>query len=279
MQHLARITTAAALLAKCLVALAETEKAGPIQDNSFLVEEAYNQEAGVVQHISTFQRTRGSGDWVYTFTQEWPIGSQAHQFSFTVPLTRQGASSDGKTGAGDLALNYRFQWIGDGDADLAVAPRFTVVLPTGQYRQGRGNGAVGYQAQLPLSWVFSDSLVSHSNLGVTITPDAKDLSGNRASINAWNFGQSVVWLVKPRFNLMLEWAYSRNQTVAGPGSVGVARTSLLSAGARWAIDLPSGMQVVPGIAIPVGIGPSRGTRSVFFYLSFEHPFAGKAAGT
>ena len=30
--------------------------AGPIQDNSFLVEEAYNQEDGVVQHISFFER-------------------------------------------------------------------------------------------------------------------------------------------------------------------------------------------------------------------------------
>lgn len=28
----------------------------PIQDNSFLIEEAYNQEFGVVQHINTFTR-------------------------------------------------------------------------------------------------------------------------------------------------------------------------------------------------------------------------------
>jgi hypothetical protein len=40
----------------------------PIQDNSFLIEEAYNQERGVVQHINTFQRVH-SGDWVYTFTR------------------------------------------------------------------------------------------------------------------------------------------------------------------------------------------------------------------
>jgi len=30
-----------------------------IEDNSFLIEEAYNQEAGVVQHISTFARQPG----------------------------------------------------------------------------------------------------------------------------------------------------------------------------------------------------------------------------
>ena len=31
-------------------------------------------------------------------------------------------------------------------------------------------------------------------------------------------------------------------------------------------------EIVPGLAVPIGIGPSRGDRQVFFYLSFEHPF-------
>ncbi len=44
-----------------------------IQDNSFLVEEAYNQNFGVVQHISSFTRFFDSKDWNYTFTQEWPV--------------------------------------------------------------------------------------------------------------------------------------------------------------------------------------------------------------
>jgi len=26
------------------------------------------------------------------------------------------------------------------------------------------------------------------------------------------------------------------------------------------------------LAFPIGVGPSRGEKSVFFYLSFEHPF-------
>ena len=34
-----------------------------IQDNYFLLEEAYNQEAGVVQHISNYART--GGDWAF----------------------------------------------------------------------------------------------------------------------------------------------------------------------------------------------------------------------
>ena len=55
-----------------------------IQDNSFLVEEAYNQNFGVVQHISSFTRFWDSKDWNYSFTQEWPVpGNERHQLSYT----------------------------------------------------------------------------------------------------------------------------------------------------------------------------------------------------
>ena len=63
-------------LALAPVVLALEEPRRPVEgimDNSFLIEEAYNQEEGVVQHINTFMRQR-HGDWLYTFTQEWPIG-------------------------------------------------------------------------------------------------------------------------------------------------------------------------------------------------------------
>ena len=41
------------------------EEAKKIQDNSFLIEEAYNQEDGVVQHIQVFQYLKKSKDWQY----------------------------------------------------------------------------------------------------------------------------------------------------------------------------------------------------------------------
>ena len=43
------------------LAAQEASSTQPIADNSFLIEEAYNQEAGVVQHISTFSRPDGGG--------------------------------------------------------------------------------------------------------------------------------------------------------------------------------------------------------------------------
>jgi hypothetical protein len=86
-------------------ALAQGTATPGIADNSFLLEEAYNQEHRVVQHISTFARPFGGGDWLYTFTQEWPVPAQRHQVSVTVPVQTRG----GSTGFGDVGLNYRFQ--------------------------------------------------------------------------------------------------------------------------------------------------------------------------
>src|SRR5262245_46788886 len=84
-----------------------------IQDNSFLIEEAYNQEAGVVQHINSFLRFWRSKDFVYTFTQEWPVpGDARHQLSYTLPVQHAGVLPDSGEGLGDVLLNYRYQLVG-----------------------------------------------------------------------------------------------------------------------------------------------------------------------
>jgi hypothetical protein len=54
-----------------------------IVDNSFLVEEAFNQEAGVFQNIFTWVLSR-HGAWAGNFTQEWPLPNTRHQFSSVV---------------------------------------------------------------------------------------------------------------------------------------------------------------------------------------------------
>ena len=60
----------------------ESESPFKIEDNSFLVEEAFNQEAGIFQNI--FGAARVGGKWATAFTQEWPVVSQTHQLSYTV---------------------------------------------------------------------------------------------------------------------------------------------------------------------------------------------------
>src|SRR2546430_787614 len=81
-----------------------------IQDNSFLVEEAYNQEPGVVQHIFNLPIlfTGHEKDISLSFTQEWPIFSQTHQFSYTIPYSFVG-NGGWENGLADIRLNYRFQ--------------------------------------------------------------------------------------------------------------------------------------------------------------------------
>ena len=56
-----------------------------IEDNSYFIEEAYNQEDRVVQHINNGRFSLlSSHDFAYSFTQEWPVFSQKHQFSYTI---------------------------------------------------------------------------------------------------------------------------------------------------------------------------------------------------
>ena len=247
--------------------------AHPIQDNSFLVEEAYNQEYGVVQHISTFSRLWDSKDWVYTFTQEWPVPRDPrHQLSYTVAMQHAGAFPSSGAGIGDLLLNYRYQLVGNGDTRLAFAPRMSLALATGDVAAGRSFGGTGIQTNLPLSLVLLPKLVTHWNVGATAVPHASNPSGEHAWIAGYNLGQSLVWLARPRFNVLLETVYSGSQTVTAEHQTSATRYLYLNPGVRWAYNFKSGLQIVPGVTVPLGVGPSRGEKGIFLYLSFEHPF-------
>jgi hypothetical protein len=243
-----------------------------IQDNSFLVEEAYNQTPGVVQTIQTFSRMSGSGDWVYTLTQEWPVPKETHQLSVTIPVQGVTADTGRAQGLGDVALNYRYQLVGNGDAKVAVSPRFTLVLPSGDRKRSLGAGGLGIQVSLPVSLVLSDRFVTHWNAGATFTPSAKDASGETASLTAWNAGASVVWLAHPHFNLLLETVATSVQAFADGGGTERHTDALLSPGARFAFNLPDDLQIVLGLAAPIGFGANHGQNSVFLYFSVELPF-------
>ena len=116
--HLSLVT----LLHSSLVSLSAAEPlAKGIQDNSFFVEEAYNQEPGVVQHILNVPVffTGDGKESTPSFTQEWPVFSQTHQFSYTLPHT----FAEEETGLEDIRLNYRLQALMESERDPAFAPR------------------------------------------------------------------------------------------------------------------------------------------------------------
>ena len=242
-----------------------------IQDNSFLLEEAYNQEPRVVQHISVLDvSARGAAAWTYTFTQEWPLFGQTHQLSYTLPVTHADRSSG--TGLDDVALNYRYQLVGSGESRVAVAPRLSAILPTGDVQRGRGAGAVGVQINVPVSVELSRWLVAHSNAGATYTPSSRNALGQRAATRDFNLGQSLIWLVSPTFNLLVEAAWTSSEEVVAPAARARSEAFVISPGFRAALNFPSRLQIVPGLAFPLGVGPSAGEQRVLVYLSFEHSF-------
>lgn len=258
------------LVVAALVPLqAHAEGAKKIQDNSFLIEEAYNQEAGVVQHIQSVMFNRRTKDWFYTFTQEWPVPDETHQLSYTIPVTRLTDPSDAR-GLGDVILNYRYQAILTDH--VAFAPRLSVILPTGDYKKGLGAGATGYQTNLPLSVELSDRFVSHFNVGATYTPRSKEPGGTTANTVGTNYGASIIFLATENFNLMLEAVRTKSEIVQADGSKQRDTLTLVNPGVRFASNYDSGMQVVSGLSFPRSIGSSSGTRNVLLYLSIEHPF-------
>jgi len=240
--------TYVAVLALAFATSALSAQNGPIADNSFLVEEAYNQDRGVVQHISALLRAR-DGAWLFTFTQEWPFFSSRHQLGFTVPL-EGGAGGDARVS--DLFVNYRYQLVGP-DGAVAAAPRLSLLLPTGRAADGAGAGAWGVQVNLPVSVRLGDRAVTHWNAGVTLLPSG----------DTYNGGASAIWLARPRFNVMLEASWIH----AAPG----AEQLLVMPGVRWAHDFRNGLQVVPGVGYAFDVGSSGGDALVM-YLSFEHGF-------
>ena len=114
---------------------AQQEKSEPFQiiDNSFLVEEAFNQEAHIFQNI--FGAIRQGGDWQMTFTQEWPAPGMRHQLSYTL----SGGSAGSRVAFGDVLLNYRFQALEEGPGHPAFSPRLSAIVPSGSSAAGAGD--------------------------------------------------------------------------------------------------------------------------------------------
>jgi hypothetical protein len=262
-------------LALCWVSAAPsfaTEASEPvakaIQDNSFFVEEAYNQEAGVVQHILNvpifFQNDEK--EFSFVFTQEWPVFSQRHQFSYTIPYAflENGVSENGLE---DIRLNYRFQALFENNQLPAFAPRFSFVLPTGDAEKGFGHETLGYEVNLPFSKIVSDRWTLHFNAGATFFPDV-----NGRDLRNHNLGGSAIYAVSENFNLMLESVANWEEDVDELRNIDRTVTALISPGARYAFNLPNDAQLVVGVAVPIGLTSDSPDYGLFFYCSFEHPF-------
>lgn len=246
-------------------------KSAPFQimDNSFLVEEAYNQPAGVFQNI--FGILKLGDSWSAAFTQEWPVRSQTHQLSYTVALV--GAS--GENGAGDVVLNYRVQASTDGDGRPAFSPRASVILPSASAREGLGAGSAGLQINLPFSKQTGDWHWTW-NGGLTWLPRAKvyDDAGageplRRANLLSPFLAGSSIYRVRPMLHFMMESVLAFDESLTPQGTE--RQTTLtLSPGLRGGWNLGD-RQLIVGFAIPIARGGGNEIGG-FGYFSYELPF-------
>jgi len=256
---------------------AEEQPIDVIEDNSFLIEEAYNQEAGVVQHIFNFVYTNDSRNrgWSFNFTQEWPIFSQDHQFSYTIPSYHIVEGSDRVYGVGDILLNYRYQALYEGEVLPAFAPRFSLILPTGSRDRGTGNNVVGYQWNLPFSKKVASRFAVHANFGLTYLPHVRAPMANgqlspRRSLVSYNVGASGIYALLPRLHLMLEWVGLFEESINDAGRSERAFQPTISPGLRAAVVNEEKLQVVVGAAAPIGLNRKADNHGAFLYLSIEH---------
>ncbi len=242
-----------------------------IEDNSFLIEEAYNQDKGVVQHIfGLLYFPTKPRDLFFSFTQEWPLPDQLNQFSYTLPFTfPQGQES----GIGDLFLNYRRQILKE-ENWLAFAPRLSLILPSGDVNKNLGYGTLGFQVNLPFSKRWNNYLATHLNLGATVLPAAEQvISGQRVSktLDSYNTGFSVIWLAQRRFNFLLEFTTTFGSEIDDDRNTNRFTQYVLNPGIRASIPLGP-LEIVPGLSFPLTWLKGNYQTGLFFYLSFEHPF-------
>ena len=236
-----------------------------VRDNSFLMEEAYNQEIGVIQHIQAWQLDQNFTHAICSFTEEWPVFSELHQCSVTLPYY---FNETNEVRLNDLLLNYRYQF--SINKYFFIAPRFSVILPTGKSTSPANGGMNGYQLNIPVSYEVSSKLAFHLNIGNTLLW----LAGkqNETSIDkseSLAYGISAIYFLTKNFNILVETIHSASFNETSTGINQLEKSTILNPGFRFAINFSSGMQIVPGFSIPYDV--QSATSAYFLYLSVEHP--------
>jgi hypothetical protein len=254
-----------AFVLSAAAAVAAEPLAKGIQDNSFLIEEAYNQEAGHVQHI--FNLRRQAQQWQFSFSQEWPIFSQTHQFSYTVPY-----NFGSSRGVGDVTLNYRYQAQTETDTRPAIAPRVALVLPSADQIEASGpleprEKSYGYELLLPVSKIVSDRVTLNGNAGLR---SFFDVAGHQPT--TYRLGGSAIYAVTRDFNLLVEAVADWVESVNPQNRLEREFEFTLLPGFRQAFNFADDAQLVVGAGVPILFSNGSADVGAFFYLSFEHKF-------
>ena len=251
-----------------------------IEDNSMFIEEAFNQEKAIIQHISNFIfDDLNGGDFVYGYTQEIPLAGDKHQLSFTLNYSVLDQPIPGfpAYGFGDILVNYRPMLFDKNDWALVI-PRFTLIVPTGSAKGGLGDGAWGSQFNLAVTKRLNSKITTHWNAGWTHFAKkdiyGEDGSGNTVLVdeksqNFYNVGLSGIYLVSDGFNLMVEALSSFESESDASGNTERYVSSIINPGFRTAFSIGK-VQIVPGLGVPLFFTDNKFQRSGgFIYLSIE----------
>jgi Putative MetA-pathway of phenol degradation len=248
------------------------------EDNGFLVEEAYNQGRGEVQHTFSAVYTNDfrSRGWSFNFEQEWWLFTEDHQVAFSIPFSHLREEGENQRGLGDIQIEYRYQLTEEGPNIPAVAPGFSLILPTGNRDKGTGNGVVGYEWSIAASKKVASRLALHANLGLTYLPqvrvwldDDQRLSPKR-SLVSYDVGASVVLALSSNIHVLLEWVGEFEEEINDKGKKEREFKALLSPGIRAAVVNKDGLQTVVGVGVPIDLTRPADNYGVFLYFSVEH---------
>lgn len=248
------------------------------EDNSFLLSEAINQEKGIMQFVNNFyfDNVKG-GNFLYSFTHQIPLGSERHQFGYSLfyYFGNETTSATKGGGFGDIDLSYQFMATGK-KAWAMVVPSFTLIVPTA--KDGYGSGGLGEKLEVFITKRWSHQVVTHYNFGYTYISSAdlyvSTLTGSQVvgferDIEYKNMGASVIWYPRRKFNLFVEYVSNFLTDITTTGSLSHTHQLTINPGLRFAIDHKF-MQIVPGVSAPVIFGDGTYNRTgLFFYLSLE----------
>lgn len=247
-----------------ILALFSSSIWGKIEDNSFLLEEAFNQKEGEFQFIQKYQTDR-SGAIDYNLELEAPITNETHQFSFDISRSRPEDISE--SSFSDLALNYRWQAFNQNG--ILLAEKIGIVLPTGSVGKNTGQGAVGWNLLQAATISFSDVLMNHWNMGLTVFPEAES-PGDDKTIMGLNAGTSFVYLYRDDLNFLLEAVFETGESFGLDGEVSNEKSFYLNPGLRFARNFDfKQTQVVPGLSFPLEYTDSQVRPGILLYLSVE----------
>ncbi len=255
------------ILSCCSLAYAQPSR---ISDNSFLIEEAYNQERGVVQHIVLLDKDWHTKDLGLSFAQEWPLGGQMWQGAYAVS-----ADWEFKEVWLDLQLRYQL-WSRDG---LAVAPSIAFSTSTA-IKEANSQIDNKFRVGIPISSELSQRLAFHLNgsiesYGYTqsgVSGAFPSQLGMSYSAYVPELGGSLVYQIKPTLDILVECIYSKTIKIFTEDITETTVEAVISPGFRHAWNFSSGAQMVGGFGLPIGLTDDVPDVSGLFYLSFEHSF-------